>query len=110
MKKKLKQIHHSSVPFSLSFGFLLGLTCISLFQTRFFKIRVIALIFFFCLVNAFIFKSLGRLFFACSAGVLLALARYQSIAESKSIIEQNLGKTIEVSLKASTDAINKSSS
>jgi hypothetical protein len=88
MKKKTKQLHYSSIPLSLSVGLLSGFACLSFTQSRFFDIRLLAFVFFFCLVNAFIFRGFGRLLFAFCAGALIAIFRFQSIANSKTIISQ----------------------
>jgi competence protein ComEC len=110
MKKKTKQLHHSSIPLSLSVGLLSGFACLSFTHSRFFDIRLLAFVFFFCLVNAFIFRGFGRLLFAFCAGALVAMLRFQSVTNSRAAINQRLGKTVEISLKVSTDPTSKNES
>ena len=106
MKKRLKQIHYSSVPLLIVLGFLVGVA-ICFFWSNNTRILLVALIFFFCLINAFIFRSFGRLFFAFSAGILLATLRFQNISNSRQLLNEYLDRNIELELKLNSTVSHK---
>ncbi len=107
MKKRLKQIHYSSVPLFIVLGFLVGVVICFFWSIKVTRVLLVALIFFFCLVNAFIFRGFGRLAFAFFGGALLAVLRFQNIALSRQTLSNYLGQNIKLELVLSSTVSHK---
>jgi len=108
MKKILKRIHLSFIPLGVSLGVIAGCSCLSFIRFDFpITKTVVALIFFFCLVNAFIFKCFGRITFSIIAGIFLALVRTEPIINSRNFLSENYGRLMEITLSVIGDTTKK---
>ena len=103
MKKNKKTIHYSCI----SLCFCAGLVFTIFVSVHLYSINlsnsflVVAFAFFFTLLNCFVFKKFGRVFFAVLAGVLFALLRVEKINQDRKHSIDFVGRQHDIELTIS---------